>query len=60
MRQIYRQLAANPVLQGGEDVKDKSENLLYTIERDKDVSEKKWWLDQRAQLAEAIDNAKKC
>jgi hypothetical protein len=26
----------------------------------KDVSEKKWWLDQRAQLAEAIDNAKKC
>jgi hypothetical protein len=39
---------------------DKSENLLYTIERDKDVAEKRWWLDERAQLAEAIDNAKKC
>ena len=38
----------------------KSEELLYVLERDKDVSEKKWWLDQRAQLAEAIDNAKKC
>ena len=38
----------------------KSEELLYVLERDKDVSEKKWWLDQRAQLAEVIDNAKKC
>lgn len=38
----------------------KSEELLYVLERDKDVSGKKWWLDQRAQLAEAIDNAKKC
>lgn len=38
----------------------KSEELLYVLERDKDVSEKKWWLDQRAQLAEEIDNAKKC
>lgn len=30
----------------------KSEELLYALERDKDVSEKKWWLDQRAQKAE--------
>lgn len=37
----------------------KSEELLYVLECDKDVSEKKWWLDQRTQLAEAIDNAKK-
>ena len=50
-RKIYHQL---------QELIDKSENLLYAIERDKDVSEKKWWLDQRAQLAEAIDNAKKC
>jgi len=39
---------------------DKSENLLHAIESDRDVAEKRWWLDQRAQLAEAIDNAKKC
>ena len=37
----------------------KSENLLYTIERDRDVSEKRWWLDERAQLAEVLESAKK-
>ena len=38
----------------------KSENLLYTIERDRDVSEKRWWLDERAQLAEVLESARKC
>lgn len=37
----------------------KSEELLDDLEKDKDVKEQNWWLDQRAQLAEAIDNAKK-
>lgn len=49
-REIYGEL---------QELISKSENLLYTIERDKDVAEKKWWLDQRAQLSEAIENAKK-
>ena len=49
-REIYSQL---------QELIAKSENLLYTIERDKDVSEKKWWLDERAQLAEVLENAKK-
>ena len=42
-----------------QDLISKAENLLYTIELDKDVKEKRWWLDERAQLAEAIDNAKR-
>ena len=50
-REIYGQL---------QELISRSEELLYTLERDKDVSEKKWWFNQRAQLAEAIENAKKC
>lgn len=50
-RQLYSEL---------QELIDKSEELLYVLELDKDVKEKKWWLDQRAQLAEAIDNAKRC
>ena len=38
----------------------KSENLLYKIDRDRDVSEKRWWLDERAQLAEVLESARKC
>jgi hypothetical protein len=38
---------------------DKSENLLHAIESDRDVAGKRWWLDQRAQLAEVIEDAKK-
>ena len=49
-REIYSEL---------QELISKSENLLYTIDRDKDVVEKKWWLDERAQLSEAIENAKK-
>jgi hypothetical protein len=50
-REIYSQL---------QELIDRSENLLHAIDTDRDVVEKRWWLDQRAQLAEAIDNAKKC
>ena len=49
-REIYSEL---------QELISKSENLLYTLDRDKDVVGKKWWLDERAQLSEAIENAKK-
>jgi len=49
-RQLYSEL---------QELIEKSECLLSALNFDKDVKEKKWWLDQRAQLAEAIDNAKK-
>lgn len=35
---------------------DSEKNLLETLSHDKDVKEKKWWLDQRARLSEAIDD----
>ena len=49
-REIYSEL---------QELISKSENLLYTLDRDKGVVGKKWWLDERAQLSEAIENAKK-